>query len=137
MHRIVVLIQVLSLAVVASGYAAEVNPTEAKVVAEIEELGGKVTIDEKSPEKPVVGVDLKGTQVTDIGLAHLEGLTKLQSLDLYGTKVTDAGLERLKGLSELQVLWVGDTEVTDAGLEHLSSGFALFSPVCTLSRRLT
>ena len=39
----------LSLAVVASGYASEVNPREAKIVAEVEKLGGKVTVDERGP----------------------------------------------------------------------------------------
>ena len=35
--------------------------------------------------------------MTDAGLEHLKGLTKLQWLDLAGTEVTDAGLEHLKG----------------------------------------
>ena len=63
MNRIVALMLVLglSLAVVASGWAAEVNPEQAKAVAEIEKLGGKVTVDEKSPDKPVIGVDLTWT----------------------------------------------------------------------------
>ena len=55
----------LSLAVVASGWAAEVNPEQAKAIAEIEKLGGKVTVDEKSPDKPVIDVYLSGTEVTD------------------------------------------------------------------------
>ena len=62
---------------------------------------------------------LDGTQVTDAGLEHLKGLTRLQSLDLSGTQVTDAGLEHLKGLTQLQWLSLEGTQVTDAGLEHL------------------
>src|SRR5215469_1671698 len=37
-------------------------------------------------------VGLDHTQVTDAGLAHLQGLTGLQSLGLTNTQVTDAGL---------------------------------------------
>ena len=40
--------------------------------------------------------------MTDAGLEHLEGLTKLQGLDLKGTEVTDAGLEYLNGLTKLR-----------------------------------
>ncbi len=98
----------LSLAVVALGWAAESNPGQAKAVAEIEKLGGKITIDEKSPNKAVIGVDFGHTQVSDAGLVHLEGLTRLQSLylvgtvvnswgrDSVGTKVTDEGVTRLQ-----------------------------------------
>ena len=98
MNRIVVLLLVLglSLAVVASGYAAEANPEQAKAVAEVEKLGGKVTIDEKSLDKPVMGVDLSYTKVTDAGLEHLKGLTNLLSLNLKRTKVTDTGVKKLQ-----------------------------------------
>jgi Leucine-rich repeat (LRR) protein len=56
---------------------------------------------------------------TDADLAHLQGLTGLQTLNLVDTKVTDAGLEHLKGLTGLQTLLLGQTQVTDAGLAHL------------------
>jgi Leucine-rich repeat (LRR) protein len=112
-------------------------------VAAIKKLGGQVTFDEKNPGKPVIGVDLSETEVTDAGLVHLNGLTNLQTLGLsntevtgdglihlkevtglqelylYGTQVTDAGLEHLKGLTSLQGLNLGDTTVTDVGLVHL------------------
>jgi hypothetical protein len=41
-------------------------------------------------------VDFNDTQVTDAGLAHLQGLTGLQWISLDGTRVTDAGLARLR-----------------------------------------
>jgi hypothetical protein len=111
--------------------------------AEIAKLGGRVEVDEESPDHPVVGVFLatghvtdanleclrgltqleelylEGAKVTDAGLKHLKGLTHLQVLDLSGTDVSDAGMERLKGLTQLQVLDLSDTKVTDVGLEHL------------------
>ena len=44
----------------------------------------------------VVLVYLDGTQVTDAGLKHLTGLTKLQALNLGSTQVTDAGVNTLQ-----------------------------------------
>jgi len=65
-------------------------------------------------------LDLSHSKVTDAGLEHLKGLTRLQTLALSECmKVTDAGLERLKGLTQLQTLVLTRTQVTDAGLEHL------------------
>jgi Leucine-rich repeat (LRR) protein len=83
-------------------------------VAEIEKLGGKVT-----DTRPVVNVDLTGTQETDAGLEHVKGLTSLESLRLGRSKVSDAGLANLKELTNLQWLDLTDTQITNAGLEHL------------------
>ncbi len=109
---------------------------QAKAIADIERLGGKVTRDEKSPDKAVIEVYLPGS-VTDAGLEHLRGLTKLQLLDVGwvkkvkrlnswewhfrtgNTQVTDAGLQQLEGLTELQSLNLENTNVSDAGLVHL------------------
>ena len=44
---------------------AEPNTDEAKAIAEIEKLGGEVTLDEKSPGKPVTIVKLVEVKVTD------------------------------------------------------------------------
>jgi len=64
-------------------------------------------------------LELSGTQITDVGLEHLKGLTNLKRLFLYRTQVTDAGLDRLKGLTSLEVLYLIDTLISDSGLEHL------------------
>ena len=63
-------------------WAAEPNADQAKTIAAIEKLGGKVAVDEDSPGRPVIGVDfgqiandLHRTRITDAGLEHLEGLT--------------------------------------------------------------
>ena len=71
MNRIVVLTLALSLAPVLC-WAAEPKADEAKAIAEIEKLGGKVTRDEKSPGKPVIEVDLSDSKVTDAGLERLD-----------------------------------------------------------------
>ena len=43
--------------------------------------------------------------ITDAGLAHLEGMTKLQILELWDTKVTDAGVTLLrKALPDVRVI---------------------------------
>jgi hypothetical protein len=64
---------------------------------------------------------LDHSDVTDAGLRHLKGLTKLVRLSLDDTQVTDAGLVHLKNLTGLDHLSLNDTQVTDAGLAHLSS----------------
>jgi hypothetical protein len=57
--------------------------------------------------------------ITDAGLEHLKGLTKLEFLDLEGTQVTDAGLVHLKEVAELEYLGLVDTLVTEVGVEEL------------------
>jgi len=121
MILILALVPALSLtfARVAAGLETEATQEQAKAIAYITRAGGKVTIDEKSPDKAVISVDLTQTNVTDAGLANLRGLSQLQSLDLAGTKVSDAGLEQLKALTKLTRLWLQHTKVSDAGLVHL------------------
>ena len=97
---------------------------EQTAVATIEELGGEVTFDEESLERPVAKVILSGAEVTDIGLENVKGLTSVRTLLLNNTQITDAGLEHLNVLTNLQTLDVsgglfGRPQVTDAGLEHL------------------
>jgi Leucine-rich repeat (LRR) protein len=112
--------------------------TEAKAIAEIEKLGGSVNsrkcaayasfartqvtdagLANLEGLTELQSLDLRDTEVTDAGLEHLKGLTKLWSLDLRNTRVTGEGLEDLKGLPQLRELYLSDTQVTDAGLEHL------------------
>ena len=50
---------------------------------------------------------------------HLKGLTSLQTLDLRGSQITDTGLAHLKGLTGLQTLYLRSTKVTDAGVAEL------------------
>src|ERR1700680_1771113 len=90
-----------------------------RAVAEIKKLGGKVEVDTHGPDRAVVAVNLKHTEVMDASLKHLQGLTKIETLDLKDTRVTDDGMVYLKGLTNIEVLELGRTKVTDKGLEHL------------------
>ena len=60
-------------------------------------------------------------KITDVGLAHIKGMTQLQSLDLYGCeKITDSGLTHLKDMAQLQTLNLRSCDqITNTGLESL------------------
>ncbi len=90
---------------------------EEKAVKAIEALGGRVTRDEKLPGRPVVGVHLDGTTVTDADLKNLKELKGLGSLGLADTQITDSGLKDLKELKDLWRLDLTSTQITDAGLK--------------------
>src|ERR1043166_8220368 len=92
---------------------------EASAVKAVEKLGGKVTRDDKLPGKPVIGVNLGHTKVTDADLKELKHLMQLTSLNLNSTAVTDAGLKELADLKQLTSLDLRDTPVTGAGLKEL------------------
>ena len=148
MNRIAFSMLALSLALASSTRAAGLQTDPEEAVAAIEKLGGTVTIDEKSPGRPVVEADLTSTHVTDAelerlvglrqlanlqtlcltntgvtdgALAHCRRLTKLKSLCLNGTLVTDTGLTQLRGLMQLEGLDLGNTKLTDDGLHRLGS----------------
>ncbi len=109
----------LSAAPAESDTAAQVTlpKAQADAVAAIKMLGGGVTLDAKSGE--VASIYVSGTQFTDTGLAHVKGLTRLETLTLSQTQLSDAGLVHLKGLTSLTTLHLGDTQITGAGLVHV------------------
>src|SRR5437588_455246 len=99
--------------------SASVRADEASAVKAVENLGGKVTRDDKLPGKPVIGVHLHEIGVTDAALKELADLKQLTWLSLAGTRVTDAGLKELKDLKQRNTLYLSSTQVTDAGLKEL------------------
>lgn len=113
---------------------------EQRMAREIESAGGHVEFEFDGPNwipmlvqnrlpiwNRITTVGLRNTQVTDAGLLHLTGVTKLNVLDLDNTQVTDAGLSHLKGLTKLEWLYLHNTQVTDAGLLHLKGLTKLLS----------
>jgi Leucine-rich repeat (LRR) protein len=67
---------------------------------------------------------LRGTKITDAGLAHLQANKKLWALALDRSAVTDAGLAlfaRPGGLRNVNHLYLSRTAITDAGIRHLDT----------------
>ncbi len=56
---------------ISPGWTMVSNAAQAKTVAEIQNLGGKIAVDERNPGKPVCMVNLAGTKVTDAGVKDL------------------------------------------------------------------
>ncbi|MCX5654711.1 MAG: hypothetical protein NTY65_08710 [Planctomycetota bacterium] len=138
MMRLIALL--LSLAVCLAGCSQDPAVQEENAVNAIIKLGGRVNRSEELPGRPIIGVYLSGTKITDAGLKDLKALKgiqelvlndtcitnaglkefrSLQYLDLSGTKITDAGLKDLKELKGLRGLDLTNTRITDAGLKDL------------------
>jgi uncharacterized protein (TIGR03067 family) len=64
-------------------------------------------------------LNLDCTQITDQGLTHLKGLTRLRELSLRATRITDAGLKHLEKLSSLKKLELNLTAVSPRGVDAL------------------
>ena len=94
-------------------------------VTALEKLGAKIY---RVLGSEVDAVDLRDTQITDAGLIHLKGMTKLVNLHLDGTSITDAGLVHLKELTNLKALYISETQVTDVGIAELQKAL----PKCTI-----
>lgn len=62
-------------------------------------------------------LDADDSKISDTGLVHLGGMTRLECLHLTGSKITGRGMESLKDMKQLKRLWLGSTEVDDAGLK--------------------
>jgi hypothetical protein len=97
------------------------KPTQEESIAAIDALGGRFRFDGS-------WLELRGPEITDAALGHLEGLTGLKQLHIISrTKITDAGLVHLEGLTGLEKLTLHSTEITDAGLAHLEGLWELES----------
>jgi hypothetical protein len=108
-------------------------------------FGGTYEVDEHSPGRPVVRVDLrsypkmedlqvaeftevlqafprlvvlqfKSPRITDAALANLQRLPQLRSLTFENAAITDAGLSELNALTALEDVNLKGTRVTDAGV---------------------
>jgi hypothetical protein len=70
----------------------------------------------------VTRLELQGSkQLTDAGMTHLAGLTRLHYLDLSGSRISDLGLEVLRQLPELKTFKLyHQGGVSDAGVANLA-----------------
>jgi len=59
-------------------------------------------------------------QISDVGVKHLQGLTRLRNLSLWGPQITDKGLAYLSKFTDLSALTIRKCDVTDRGFEVLS-----------------
>ena len=111
------------------GTPPENAPTTEESVAAPEKLGAKI---KRNEQGDIVEVSLSNKKdVTDAGLVHLTGLTKLEALNLINTDITDAGLVYLKALSGLEKLSLFGTKVTRAGVAELQKAL----PACRITIR--
>ncbi len=134
-HRVCsVLAVLLLLTMIVSTKIGLSQHRQQTAIAEIERLGGVVSLQNGGPDwlRRIVGnktmrffdgvylVNLRETQATDSDLATLQAMTEIERLNLAGVPVTDTGLAHLKGLTDLAALDLSGTNVTDAGLIHLT-----------------
>src|SRR6266498_132666 len=108
------------LALALAGRSQQTVDPHERALNTIKQLGGKVVFDDKSPDEPVLRVDLNGPRVTDAVVAQLRVFVSLRTLFLCETKVTDAGLANLRDLHDLRVLYLTYDSITDRSLEALS-----------------
>ena len=76
-------------------------------------------------------LNLRGTEISDVGLAHIQHLKALKTLILEGTKVTGATFNHLRSLP-IETLILEDTKFSNEGLKSLAG-----SGVQTLNLTLT
>jgi hypothetical protein len=57
-------------------------PSASQTIAEIEKLGGRVSLDQSGE---VIGVSFNFWRITDAGLEHLKGLTRRTSAFCHGS----------------------------------------------------
>ncbi len=90
---------------------------------QIQAFHGKYTVDEKSPDRPVIVVDLRYYELSDKEVANfakaLQAFPRLEALQLKSSKMTDAALTHLKELPQLRSLTIENAPITDAALVHL------------------
>ena len=88
-------------------------------IAALEALGGSIRVLAANTTELEAAFHLSGTELNDEGLGHLTYLPELRWLNLRGTKVTDAGMATLAQCVSLTRLHLEKTAVGDAGVAQL------------------
>lgn len=86
-------------------------------MSRITHLGGKVQQDSAGR---IIGVNLRGSWVTDVDMLDLARLPDLERLDLSHTRITDEGLMNLKSAPKIRELKLFYAEwITDQGMRAI------------------
>jgi len=121
------------------------SPTRTELVDKIEDLGGRIRVDDNQVGQPIVDFMLFDSNISDTSLLRLlaempnleelnlrnvlvgDGVVeqlsnwpKLRFVSLQGSRITDAGLPHFSKLQKLKDLDLSSTRVGDAGLQSLS-----------------
>jgi hypothetical protein len=64
-------------------------------------------------------LNVRGVDITDVGMPAIAQMTGLRSLDLSHTMLEDVGLEHLPALSDLEELYLGGDMITGINLNFL------------------
>jgi hypothetical protein len=64
-------------------------------------------------------IQLPYASITDEGLRHIRGLSRLKELVIREAPIGDRGLKYLSGLTNLEQLYLDETSISDAGLRSL------------------
>lgn len=75
---------------------------------------------ERLNELPTWNLELRGTRVSDAGIAALVGNPHLQTLVVRGTKLTDAAIDSLNHIPRLKLLDISRTGITAEGVARLN-----------------
>lgn len=67
----------------------------------------------------LISLDLADTELTDLGMVHLEKFKNLKRLSLFYCNISNGGLRHLGKLTSLEVLNLDSREIGDEGLWHL------------------
>src|SRR5260221_6332048 len=91
--------------------AAEMSPEQKDVQGKLQAKGGLVIPVAANTDALVVSLSTAGKTAGDAELALVKSLPKVEQLDLRGTAVTDKGLAALEGMTTLTTLHLENTDV--------------------------
>jgi Leucine-rich repeat (LRR) protein len=90
-------------------------------VKEITKVGGTVLFEHDDPDRPIIGVILRGSKIDGADLMCLVKMPKLRILYLQGIKNPSVGTRYLQQLANLEELYFGLTSLSDADLDSVAN----------------
>ncbi|HEX4129238.1 MAG TPA: tetratricopeptide repeat protein [Pirellulales bacterium] len=96
------------------------NPAEARAIAALEKLGGKV--DRADGDRgDVIRVNLKDAKFTNAGLVQLKAFLNLQELDLTNTQITNAAAGGIASFRALKTVTTTGTALSAVGAKIIKA----------------